>query len=901
MSHPSLGGPTTAESSSSPSLLLDQTGSLLRMFKSEAFDAHLHVSYLFKMRDNQGVQDYLTNELYSMAEKEVDFYLPELCLLALSRPNHEKLHAFLLDKAASRMYYAVKIHWMFQSAVEAPALSSELLENAMKLYQESEMAVVNSRVFSSRVVELRSRSSLSSAPVSPSVSAAIRSSSLTDLSPLRSLSRQVTVRAMERKFFESPLHFRMYSELGDAIPTSTVHWRGGALDVLISSSSSPRNSSPFASSVNELDLFMLKQLRCDSFNSLNNFVAQLTRLSTHLVSACTSQEERRKSLCLAMAQTNHWLLDRRIAVALSGGETYMTGLSLPVPWPTTEFTHIIKVHVEDCKVFRTRQRAPFAISLEVVDFSDLDTFNGQALAGYVLSEFALLVNEEGPDLGDGEGTHLVDGEGTHLDNEEGTHLVNEEGTHSVNEEGTHSVDGEGITIKTHLVEENSGEEEKSGTIKTVLGKDGAGEESGRNKTDLVKSPEEGNGDGITINTHLVEENSGEEEKGSFNLLDGEGITIKTHIEKLARLVETLSPDKFTNMVYPDWLLLNGGRRASLPRIEAVGVVVVPAAAPSSEVIIVDDSAVTVVNARKIQRRATLELRRKVWGELNEDRIESIRSESVYGHLPSWRLQRVIVKGGDDVRQEVLAGQLVSIFQKIFHSARLPLWLRPYEVVVTSASSGLIEMIPNTVSIDSLKKEFGGSTALNEIFSQVFADHVEEAQLNFIESCAAYSVVCYLLQVKDRHNGNLLLDSEGHLIHIDFGFMLSNAPGGSFALETSPFKLTQEYLDVMGGEYSHHFETFRTLIIRAFLEARKHRDRICHLVRIVGECNPKLGCFSGGGINGVEGAVNAMSERFYGSLTEEACIEKIVSLIDESINNWRTIQYDNYQRITNGIL
>lgn len=259
----------------------------------------------------------------------------------------------------------------------------------------------------------------------------------------------------------------------------------------------------------------------------------------------------------------------------------------------------------------------------------------------------------------------------------------------------------------------------------------------------------------------------------------------------------------------------------------------------------------------------------------------------------------MVKGGDDVRQEVLAGQLVAIFKHLFQKAHIPVWLRAYEVVVTSANSGLIEMIPNSLSIDALKREFGsGSKSLSEIFPIVFADHPEEAQLNFIESCAAYSVVSYLLQIKDRHNGNLLLDSNGHLIHIDFGFMLSNAPGGSFALETSPFKLTQEYLDVMGGEYSTQFETFRTLVIRAFLEARKHRDQIVDLVRIVGECNPKLPCFA---TLGVEATIAQLSERFAVNLTESACIERIVALIDESLNNWRTVQYDNYQRITNGIL
>lgn len=39
----------------------------------------------------------------------------------------------------------------------------------------------------------------------------------------------------------------------------------------------------------------------------------------------------------------------------------------------------------------------------------------------------------------------------------------------------------------------------------------------------------------------------------------------------------------------------------------------------------------------------------------------------------------------------------------------------------------------------------------------------KAQDAFCKSLASYSVICYLLQLKDRHNGNILIDKTGHLI------------------------------------------------------------------------------------------------------------------------------------------
>ncbi len=48
--------------------------------------------------------------------------------------------------------------------------------------------------------------------------------------------------------------------------------------------------------------------------------------------------------------------------------------------------------------------------------------------------------------------------------------------------------------------------------------------------------------------------------------------------------------------------------------------------------------------------------------------------------------------------------------------------------------------------------------------------------NFISTLAGYSLITYLLQVKDRHNGNIMIKQDGCIFHIDYGFFMSNTPG-----------------------------------------------------------------------------------------------------------------------------
>ena len=160
----------------------------------------------------------------------------------------------------------------------------------------------------------------------------------------------------------------------------------------------------------------------------------------------------------------------------------------------------------------------------------------------------------------------------------------------------------------------------------------------------------------------------------------------------------------------------------------------------------------------------------------------IKNNSKFGEFNSWDLVHIIVKSGDNFKQEQLASQLVYQFDQIFKKENLPIFLYPYEVISQNPTSGIIEMVKDAITIDSLKQklyqEFKKTIDLKDYFNYYYSrkKELKEAKKKFCRSLAGYSLLCYLLQVKDRHNGNILLDQNGHIIHIDFGFFISNAPG-----------------------------------------------------------------------------------------------------------------------------
>ncbi|KAK0666167.1 putative phosphatidylinositol 4-kinase [Cercophora samala] len=301
----------------------------------------------------------------------------------------------------------------------------------------------------------------------------------------------------------------------------------------------------------------------------------------------------------------------------------------------------------------------------------------------------------------------------------------------------------------------------------------------------------------------------------------------------------------------------------------------------------------------------------VFGEAWEVKKERIRKSSPYGWMKNWDLMSVIIKTGSDLRQEAFACQLIRVCHKIWVDAGVPVWVKLMRILVTGESSGLIETIANGVSLHSIKRSLTMASiesgqnprrriaTLKDHFVKVFGKPDSEGYKAgvdaFKRSLAAYSVISYVLQLKDRHNGNVLIDNEGHIIHIDFGFMLSNSPG-SVGFEAAPFKFTYEYVDVLGGVGSADYEDFKKLCKQAFQALRRSADNIIDLVSMMGR-ESKMPCYGAG----VTQVTAALRQRFQLQLSADEAEQFVeTDLIGKSLGSYYTRLYDTFQYRTQGI-
>ncbi|XP_078431402.1 vacuolar protein sorting 34 [Wolffia australiana] len=237
--------------------------------------------------------------------------------------------------------------------------------------------------------------------------------------------------------------------------------------------------------------------------------------------------------------------------------------------------------------------------------------------------------------------------------------------------------------------------------------------------------------------------------------------------------------------------------------------------------------------------------------------------------------KVIFKKGDDIRQDQLVVQMVSLMDRLLKSENLDLQLTPYRVLATGQDEGMLEFVPSSSLAQILSEH-------RSIISYLQKFHPDDegpfgitalCLETFIKSCAGYSVITYILGIGDRHLDNLLLRDDGRLFHVDFGFILGRDPKPF----PPPMKLCKEMVEAMGGAESPYYTRFKSYCCEAYNILRKSSNLILNLFHLVAGSNiPDIA-------SEPEKGILKLQEKFRLDLDDENAVHFFQDLINESVS------------------
>ena len=157
---------------------------------------------------------------------------------------------------------------------------------------------------------------------------------------------------------------------------------------------------------------------------------------------------------------------------------------------------------------------------------------------------------------------------------------------------------------------------------------------------------------------------------------------------------------------------------------------------------------------------------------------------------------IMFKTGDDLRQDQLVIQIISLMDRLLRKENLDLKLTPYRILATSASAGAVQFVAST-TLGAAQTKYSG----NYILAYLRANNPDkkadfgvrkEAMDTYVKSCAGYCVVTYLLGVGDRHLDNLLLAPDGkqslHCYKVLAQFLINDPLQVTFSTSTSAISL-----------------------------------------------------------------------------------------------------------------
>ncbi|EXJ92346.1 phosphatidylinositol 3-kinase [Capronia epimyces CBS 606.96] len=243
---------------------------------------------------------------------------------------------------------------------------------------------------------------------------------------------------------------------------------------------------------------------------------------------------------------------------------------------------------------------------------------------------------------------------------------------------------------------------------------------------------------------------------------------------------------------------------------------------------------------------------------------------------------IIFKTGDDLRQDQLVIQIITLMNNLLLKENLDLKLTPYRILATSPSAGAVQFIPST-PISAVSAKYKGSVLAylraNNPDSSGPLGVRKETMDTYIRSCAGYCVITYILGVGDRHLDNLLLQPSGHFFHIDFGFILGRDPKPFAPL----IKLCKEMVEGLGGTTSPQYAQFKQYCFTAYTALRKSSSLVLNLFSLMVQSSVQDIRLVEEQMGTIGGAVGKVRERFHLDVSEEEAVRLLDQVLADSVN------------------
>jgi phosphatidylinositol-4,5-bisphosphate 3-kinase len=255
---------------------------------------------------------------------------------------------------------------------------------------------------------------------------------------------------------------------------------------------------------------------------------------------------------------------------------------------------------------------------------------------------------------------------------------------------------------------------------------------------------------------------------------------------------------------------------------------------------------------------------------------------------------VMFKAGDDVRQDSVTLQLIRLMDEMWRDEGLDLAMEPYKCVATSPMTGILQIVPNSVTTADVHKRVGVLGAFKDpSFSEwIRANNPDPKSYKtavdlFNRSCAGYCVATCVLGIGDRHNDNIMIGSNGRYFHIDFGHFLGHFKYQmGIRRERTPFVFTKEMAHVLGGTESKDFAKFVKTSTTAYNIVRKHMHLLVSLLLLMVPAGmPELT-----GRDDINHLVQAMAPELSDELAKESfehaiqfCLDSKFKRIDNTIH------------------